>query len=110
MKRYKVYWTHEAEIDLGEIVEYIAGDRVPAARSIYQKIKEKCRHLTTNPEIHRRVPELLDLGISQYREVIHPPYRVVYKLSDSESTVYIVAVVDGRRDLETLFLRRLLRK
>lgn len=110
MTRYKVYWTHEAEIDLVEIVEYIAEERVPAARSIYQKVKEKCRQLTTNPEKHRRVPELLDLGISQYREVIHHPYRVVYKLSDSESTVYIAAVVDGRRDLETFLLRRLLRK
>ena len=27
MKRFKVYWTKEATIDLGEIVDYIAKDR-----------------------------------------------------------------------------------
>ncbi len=74
MKRYKVYWTREATIDLGEIVDYIAKDRISAAKSIYRKIKLKGRQLNESPERCRRVPELLEIGIENYREVIVSPY------------------------------------
>lgn len=107
MKRYKVYWTREATIDLEEIVDYIAKDRVSAAKSVYKKIKFKCRQLNESPERCRRVPELLDIGIENYREVIVSPYRVIFKLTDS--TVYIFAVIDGRRDFESVLFERLLR-
>ena len=107
MKRYKVYWTREATIDLGEIVDYIAKDRISAAKSVYKKIKLKCRQLNESPERCRRVPELLDIGIENYREVIVSPYRVIFKLT--ESTVYIFAVIDGRRDVESVLFDRLLR-
>ena len=107
MKRYKVYWTKEATLDLWEIVDYISKDRISPAKSIYKKVKLKCRELNTSPERYRRVPELLDVGIENYREIILSPYRVIYKLT--ESNVYIIAVVDGRRDVETFIFDRLLR-
>ena len=107
MKRYKVYWTREATIDLGEIVDYIAKDRISAAKSVYKKIKLKCRQLNESPERCRRVPELLDMGIENYREVIVSPYRAIFKLT--EFTVYIFAVIDGRRDVENVLFDRLLR-
>ncbi len=107
MKGYKVYWTKEATLDLGEIVDYISRDRISAAKSIYKKVKLKCRELNTSPERYRRVPELLDVGIEDYREIILSPYRVIYKLK--ESNVYIIAVVDGRSDVETFIFNRLLR-
>ncbi len=107
MKRYKVYWTREATIDLEEIVDYIAKDRISAAKSIYRKIKSKCRQLNESPERCRRVPELLEIGIENYRELIVSPYRVIFKLT--EFTVYIFAVIDGRRDVESVLFDRLLR-
>jgi toxin ParE1/3/4 len=99
MKRYKVYWTKEAANDLEEIIDYISKERVSAAKSIYKKIKSACRELNTFPGRYRRVPELLDIYIERYREIIIPPYRVIYKLT--ESNVYIIAVIDGRRDFES---------
>jgi len=107
MKRFKVYWSKEATIDLGEIVDFISKDRVSAARSVYKKIKSKCRQLNEAPERCRRVPELSDIGIESYREVIISPYRIIFKLT--ESTIYIFAVIDGRRDVESVLLNRLLR-
>ncbi len=107
MKRYKVYWAREATIDLEEIVDYIAKDRISAAKSIYRKIKSKCRQLNESPERCRRVPELLEIGIENYRELIVSPYRVIFKLT--EFTVYIFAVIDGRRDVESVLFDRLLR-
>lgn len=107
MKQYKVYWTKEATADLEELVDYVSKDRVSAAKSIYKKIKSKCRELKISPEKYRRVPELLDVYIERYREIIIPPYRVVYKVTESE--VYIIAVIDGRRDFESFIFDRLLR-
>ncbi len=107
MKRYEVFWTKEATLDLEEIVNYISQDRHSAAKSIYKKIKSKCRELDIHPQRCRRVPELLDAGIDNYREIILSPYRVIFKLTDS--IVYIIAVVDGRRDVEAFIFDRILR-
>lgn len=108
MKIYKVYWTEPASVDLIDIIEYISRDSQSAAESIYKKIKSQCTQLKTHPERYRVVPELLDIDIKDYREVIHPPFRIIYKLT--ESRVYIIAVVDSRRDFESFIYKRLLRK
>ena len=50
------------------------------------------------------VPELHDRGYTEYRERIAAPYRIVYKPAGGE--VWIVAIVDGRRELEELLLER----
>ena len=41
----------------------------------------------------------------QYRELIEPPWRIVYRI-ESES-VLVLGVLDGRRDLKSLLLERL---
>ncbi|MEW6417856.1 MAG: type II toxin-antitoxin system RelE/ParE family toxin [Nitrospirota bacterium] len=108
MKNYKVFWTDEAALDLNDIIDYISQDKLSAAVSVYKAIRSKCLSLKNNPERYRIVPELLALGISNYREIVHSPYRVIYKLSDF--SVYIIAVVDSRRDFETFIYNRILRR
>jgi toxin ParE1/3/4 len=53
------------------------------------------------------VPELREIGVTEYREVVRKPYRIVYFTVGRQ--VYVVAILDGRRDLEDLLARRLLR-
>lgn len=48
----------------------------------------------------RIVPELRMRGITLYREIIVLPYRILYRVESRE--VFIVAVVDHRRDLDSL--------
>jgi toxin ParE1/3/4 len=48
------------------------------------------------------------LGIRDYREVFFKPYRVIYRVMGD--TVYVLLIVDGRRDMQTLLQRRLLEK
>lgn len=48
----------------------------------------------------RIVPELRTRGITLYREIIVLPYRILYRVAPRE--VLIVAVVDHRRDLDSL--------
>ncbi|MCP4221451.1 MAG: type II toxin-antitoxin system RelE/ParE family toxin [bacterium] len=102
-----VEWSKEATLDLKEITDYISKDRVSEARTIYKKIKLSCKKLKASPRRCRRVPELSDVGLGTYREIILTPYRIIFKLT--ETNVYIIAVVDGRRGVESFIFNRLLR-
>ncbi len=50
--------------------------------------------------------ELLVLGITQYRQLIVKPYRIIYQRSPEQVVVH--AVLDGRRDMQTLLMQRLI--
>jgi plasmid stabilization system protein ParE len=56
-------------------------------------------------------PELEVLGIHTYRQLSHPPYRIIYLPDEHEGemSVTIVIVADGRRDFRVLLEERLLR-
>jgi plasmid stabilization system protein ParE len=53
------------------------------------------------------VPELARLGMRTWREIVARPYRLIYRIEGD--TVNVLAVFDGRRDLEDLLFERLLR-
>lgn len=63
--------------------------------------------LQTLPELGRVVPELRKIGVLNYLEILHKPWRLVYKIQGHE--VWIMAVLDGRRDLSDLLFERLAR-
>lgn len=104
-KAYQVLWTHTAQQDLTEIVDYIAQDSIDDALAILQKLETKAALLITLPNRGRIVPELLHTGISQYRELVSAPWRIVYRVENRQ--VLIMAVLDSRRDLQTALLNRL---
>ena len=106
-KNYEVVWSNIAEKDLRNIIEYIAGDSPPNALKIFKKIKQKASSLYTFPDRGRIVPELRDHGILQYRELIIPPWRILYRIS--EKYVYVLAVLDSRQNIEDVLLNRLIR-
>ncbi len=107
-KTYKVFWAEAAEEDLKFIIEYIYADNPSAARDNLKKIKTKSSDLCYFPERGRVVPELKDQGILQYRELIVHPWRVIYRIA--ELRVYVLAVIDSRRNVEDVLLGRLVRK
>jgi len=106
-REFEVLWTETAARDLEEIFSYIARDSPINARRVLTKLRTRAEGLTTLPHRGRVVPELRDLSLESWREILERPYRLIYRIS--ESTVLIMAVLDGRRDLEDLLLRRLLR-
>ncbi|MDD5383733.1 MAG: type II toxin-antitoxin system RelE/ParE family toxin [Gallionella sp.] len=106
-KSYRVLWTHTAQQDLTEIVEYIAQDSVADALAILSKLETKAALLITLPNRGRIVPELLQTGISHYRELVSASWRIVYRVESRQ--VLIMAVLDSRRDLQTVLLNRLAR-
>ncbi|MDL1960056.1 MAG: type II toxin-antitoxin system RelE/ParE family toxin [Deltaproteobacteria bacterium] len=105
-QKYKVIWADIAENDLKNIIEFIANDSLSNAQKVFDKITEKASGLYILPERGRLVPELKDQGILQYRELIHFPWRIIYRIS--ENKVYVLSVIDSRRNIEDILLKRLL--
>jgi plasmid stabilization system protein ParE len=105
-QKYKVIWADIAEDDLKNIIEYIADDSLLNAQKVFNKIREKASSLYIFPGRGRLVPELKDQGILQYRELIHSPWRIIYRIS--ENKVYVLSVLDSRRNIEDILLKRLL--
>ena len=103
---YKVIWTNVAESDLKDIIEYITIDSPQNALRILKNFKQKTSELYTLPERNRIVPELQDQGILQYREMIIPPWRLIYRIA--ERKVYVLSLIDSRRNVEDILLKRLI--
>jgi len=106
-KVYDVIWSETSEKDLIDIVEYIAADSPLNAFEIFKKIKQKASRLYTFPDRGRIVPELQEQGIILYRELIVPPWRIIYRIS--WKTVYVLSVLDSRQNVEDILLKRLIR-
>jgi plasmid stabilization system protein ParE len=104
-RAYQVVWAGVAENDLKEILEYIAIDNPLSALEIFQEIKQRASSLYTFPERGRVVPELLDQSILIYRELVVPPWKIIYRISDK--IVYVLSVLDSRRNVEDILLKRL---
>jgi len=105
-RAFAVRWSQTAESDLKGIVEYIAEDSPARAYKVFTDIKATVLTLHTFPDRGRTVPELQDQGITQYREMIIAPWRIIYRIS--EETVYVLSVLDSRQNVEDILLKRLL--
>jgi plasmid stabilization system protein ParE len=96
-----------AQCDLHSIIEFIAADDPVAAEHALDQIEGRVASLRDLPERGRVVPELAAFGIHTYRELVVTPWRIVYRVSGR--TVHVLAVLDGRRNIEDVLLDRLVR-
>jgi toxin ParE1/3/4 len=107
-KNYQIKWAVVAQNDLEQIIEYIAIDSPENALRILKKIKLKASGLYTMPDHGRIVPELKDQGIHTYLELIVAPWRIIYRISNT--TVFVLSVIDSRRNVEDILLDRFVKK
>ena len=105
-KIHVVRWSETSQNDLKSIIEYIAEDNPSHAYKVFGDIKTKASALHSFPERGRIVPELQDQGITQYRELIVPPWRIIYRISGE--AVYVLSILDSRQNVEDILLKRLL--
>lgn len=104
---FTVFLTDDAARDLNEIYAYIAGHDGPGkADHVLEQIEKAFSNLAESPERGAYPKELLELGIREYREVLFKPYRIIYRVR--EKNVFLLLIVDGRRDMQGLLQRRLL--
>jgi toxin ParE1/3/4 len=105
---FEVEWTEVALADLEEVVGFIEREDPSAAHAVLQRLEQAARRLAHHPQRGRVVPELARFEIRLYRELIVRPWRILYRVG--QRRVFVMAVLDGRRDLEALLLSRLLRQ
>jgi toxin ParE1/3/4 len=105
---FEVEWTEVALADLEELLGFIEREEPTAARVVLQRLEQAAQRLARHPHRGRVVPELARFEIRLYRELIVRPWRVLYRVG--QRRVFVMAVLDGRRDLEALLLSRLLRQ
>jgi len=99
----KVIWTHRSLTDLKSIAEFISKDSVKYASLTLQRIIGATRYLENNPKLGRRVPEVVNNH--NIREIILGNYRIIYKISNSQ-TVHILTVHHSAKRLRQTLLRR----
>ncbi|MDZ7789218.1 MAG: type II toxin-antitoxin system RelE/ParE family toxin [Xanthomonadales bacterium] len=103
---HQVFLTRDAIADLDALYAYIADkDGSDRADHVAGSIKAAFEGLSESPHRGTWPKELLELGIREYREVFFRAYRIIYRVIDE--TVYVMLIVDGRRDMQTLLQRRL---
>jgi toxin ParE1/3/4 len=90
-------WSEEALDDVDRIAEYIGRDSPYHAQQVVEQLFDLAGELPAHPELGRIVPELADPKV---RERFLYSYRLIYELSDDE--IHILAVIHGRRLLESL--------
>ena len=104
---FAVLLTNDAARDLEALYDYITLHDAPQkADYVLEQIETAFSRLSEFPEWGAYPKELAVLGIREYREIFFKPYRIIYRIMDKD--VYVLLIVDGRRDMQTLLQRRLL--
>ena len=104
MKRFKTVFSRYAELDLIEILDYYQDMNPTYTKKILDRIEKRVEELKEFPERGRVVPELETQNIMNYRELIEENYRIIYSIEIR--TVIIHSILDGRRNLEELLVRK----
>lgn len=105
---YGVAIIDQAQADILGIYKYILEhDSAEAADHVFEKLEELCYGLDRLAERGHAPPELARINVTSYLEVHFKPYRVIYEIEGKK--VFIHCVLDGRRELQDLLERRLLR-
>jgi plasmid stabilization system protein ParE len=104
-----IEWTPDGIDTLNEIFEYYmdrAGENI--SNKIYDKIIKEVELLELEEIKTKRTQELMDIGIFDVYELVIKPWKVYYKISDDNKKVYVLFVLDGRRNLEELLMLKVL--
>lgn len=76
-KHLKISFALSAVTDLEDVLEFYKEQKVPhVGERLVQKIFQDIEILSEQPDIGRIVPEF---DLKHLRELIHPPFRIVYR-------------------------------
>lgn len=105
--RFDVRLTDHAAADLADIVGFVRerdGDlRAAALLTRFEQVVSDLSRFPSKGVVPR---ELAELGTHEFRQVHFKPRRVVYRIE--ERVVFVMLIVDGRRNLGAILARRLL--
>jgi len=105
----KIEWTPDGIDSLNEILEYYmdrAGESI--SNIIYNKIMKEIELLESDKIKTKRTQELMDIGIFDVYELTIKPWKVYYKISGDNKKIYVLFVLDGRRNLEEILMSKVI--
>ncbi len=95
-RNYLITFAVSAVHDLEEIRAWYAEQQIPAVgEKLLGEVVSQVERLADFPESGRIVPEF---GAAHLREIIHPPFRIVYRLG--ENRIRVVRVWRSERLLK----------
>ena len=100
----KIIWTQRSLTDLKSIAEFISQDSVMYASLTIERLINATRYIEINVRIGRMVPEMGRKD--KFREIIHGNYRIIYKITSTQ-TAHILTVHHSARRLRQTSLRGL---
>lgn len=96
---FKIVFTKPAIADLESLIAYISKDNPQVAERFGYAIIEKATNLEQFPFFGRVVPEF---KIESVREIIHRPYRIVYRVQEGLKLIEILRVWHAARGIPKL--------
>ncbi len=106
--KHQVLVVAEGEEDIFDIYGYVLRtDGRSRADYVLRKLLETCQSLAELPLRGHSPPELERVGVHAFREVHFKPYRIIYQVARKK--VLIHCILDGRRAVQDILERRLLR-
>jgi len=96
---FKIVFTKPAIADIEALVSFIARDNPQASERFGFEIVEKAEKLDQFPLLGRVVPEF---KIETIREIIHRPYRIVYRVREERELIEILRVWHAARGIPKL--------
>lgn len=95
----KIKWTDKAVRHLEAIYEYIAKDSKIYAKRYVKSLIDSTETLKRMPECGRKVPEFDNVA---FREIFYRNHRIVYRLTDINKHIDILAVVHVAQDMRKI--------
>ena len=98
----RVIFSPQAEADLDAMLHYLAfKDDAPRSSGFVRRVLTKCEQLTSMPYRGRQRPDIAP-GI---RSLPFRPVVIFYRVRADGDIIEIVRIIDGRRDLATVFFK-----
>ena len=92
----KVVIHEAAAADLDNILDWISRDSPRAATELVQRILARINRLNVTGLSHIGRPGL----VRGTRELVEPPYIIVYSIDETANQIVVLAIVHGARDRE----------
>ncbi len=97
MKACRILIAASAQEDLEELLDWYRAEGVPhVGERIAKEILERIEALARFPEMGRMVPEV---DTETLREIVFPPFRIVYMIRKTSSEILIIRIWRGERRL-----------
>ena len=105
----RIDWAPDGVDSLLEILDYYkdkAGENI--ANNIYMKILKEIELLEVEEIRTKQTQELKDIGINDVYELSINPWKVYYKISADNKNIFILFILDGRRNLEEILISKVI--